>query len=105
MITEEQVEKIVEKLVDRMEEANTTFLKSIGSSIKAIKELTPTQAQQLVQILKYGGNYEDIIRKIAKLTKMNVNDIDKIFFSYAKKDQMFYKQFYEYKNKPFVPFV
>lgn len=103
-ITEEQVERIVEKLVDRIEEANTQFLKSIGSSIKAIKELTPTEAQQLVQILKYGGKYEDIVKEIAKYTDLNIKDVDEIFSAYAKKDQMFYKQFYEYRNKPFIPF-
>ena len=104
MITEEQVEKIVERLIDRIEESNTIFLKSVGSSIKQLKDLTPSQAQQLVQILKYGGNYENIVRKIANLTKLNVNDIDKIFSSYAKKDQLFYEKFYQYKNINFIPF-
>ena len=103
-ITNEQVDLIVERLIDRANKANEIFLKNIGFSIKQIRELTPTQAQQLVQILKYGGNYDDIIRKIAKLTNLNVQDIDTIFYNYAKKDQMFYKQFYEYRNKPFIPF-
>lgn len=103
-ITEEQVERIVEKLIDRIEQANTQYLMSIGSSIKAIRELTPTEAQRLVQILKYGGKYEDIVREIAKYTDLNIKDIDEIFKAYAKKDQLFYKQFYEYRNKPFIPF-
>lgn len=103
-ITEEQVELIIEKFIKRIEQANTYFLQSIGSSVKKIRELKPSQAQQLVQILKYDGNYEDIIREMAKLTKMNVKDIDMIFKAYAKKDQEFYKKFYEYKNKPYVPF-
>ena len=103
-ITEQQVDQIIEKLISRIDEANTVFLKSIGSSIGALKELTPSKAQQLVQILKYGGNYEDIIREIAKLTNMNIKDIDEIFKQYAIKDQSFYEQFYEYRDKPFVPF-
>lgn len=104
MITEEQVDLIVERLINRVEKANTHFLKSIGSSIKKIRELTPTQAQQLVQILKYGGNYEEIIKQIAKYTSLNLNEVDEIFREYAKKDQSFYKQFYDYRNKPFIPF-
>ena len=55
-ITEEQVEKIVERLVGRIELANTYFLQNIGSSVARIRELTPSEAQQLVQILKYGGD-------------------------------------------------
>ena len=104
MITENQIEQIINKLIERVEQANTTYLKSIGSSIKALKDLTPSEAQKLIQILKYGGKYEDIIREIAKQTSLNINDIDKIFSSYAKKDQLFYEKFYKYKDIPFVPF-
>ena len=105
MISERQIDLLVERLIKRIEDANTYFLMKMGSSIKKIKQLTPTQAQQLVQILKYGGNYEDIIKEIAKYTNLNVKDIDEIFSSYAKKDQQFYKQFYKYRNIPFVEYA
>lgn len=104
MIREEQIELLVERLVNRIEEANTYFLMKMGSSIKKIRELTPTQAQQLVNIMKYGGDYEDIIREIAKYTNLNIKDIDDIFSNYAKKDQLFYEKFYKYRNIPFVEY-
>jgi len=104
MITEEQAESIVERLINRIEQANTYFLQSIGSSVKQIGELTPTKAQQLVQILKYGGNYEEIIQKLSRYTNLNIAEIDEIFSNYAKKDTQFAKKFYEYKNIPFVPY-
>ena len=103
-ITEEQIDLIVERLIDRVEKANTKYLTSIGSSIKEIRKLKPSQAQQLVQILKYGGKYEDIIKEIAKYTNLNIQDIDAIFSNYAKKDQLFYEKFYKYKDIPYVPF-
>ena len=104
MISEEQIDVLVERLIDRIEKANTYFLKSIGSSIKEISELTPSKAHQLVQILKYGGNYDDIISEISKYTNLNIKDIDEIFSNYAKKDLDFYKKFYQYRNIPFTPF-
>ena len=104
MIDEKTAELLVERLVRRVEEANTYFLMKIGASVSKIKELTPSQAQQLVQILKYGGNYEDIIREISKYTDLNIKDIDEIFYNYAKKDQLFYEKFYRYRNIPFTPF-
>lgn len=104
MITEEQAEAIVERLVNRIEQSNTYFLQSIGSSVKKIRELTPSEAQQLVQMLKYGGNYEEIVEQLAKYTNLNIKDIDDIFSNYAKKDLNFAKQFYEYRNIPFTPF-
>lgn len=101
MINEKQIDLLVERLVRRIEEANTYFLKRIGSSVARLKILTPTQAQQLVQILKYGGNYEEIIKEIAKYTGLNIKDIEEIFNTYAKKDRLWSKQFYEYRNIPF----
>lgn len=105
MINESQIEFLTERLVERINKANIFFYKKIGSALKQIKELTPSQAHQLVQILKYGGNYDEIVRQIAKYTDLNIQDIDNIFNSYAKRDQLFYEKFYKYRNIPFVPFV
>lgn len=105
MINENQIEFLTERLVERINKANIFFYKKIGSALKQIKELTPSQANQLVQILKYGGNYEEIVRQIAKYTDLNIQDIDNIFNSYAKRDQLFYEKFYKYRNIPFVPFA
>lgn len=104
MIDEFEIDLLVERLVRRIEQMNTYFLKKIGSSIKKIRDLTPSEAQRLVQILKYGGNYEEIIRELSKYTNLNVQDIDDIFSNYAKKDLNFYEKFYEYRNIPFIPF-
>ena len=104
MIDERTAELLVERLIRRTEQANAYFLMKMGSSIKKIKKLKPSDAQQLVQILKYGGNYEDIIKEISKYTNLNVNEINDIFSNYAKKDQMFYEKFYKYKDIPYVPF-
>lgn len=104
MITEEQIDKIVEKLINRIETANAYLLMQMGEKVKRISTLTPTQAQQLVQMLKYGGQYDDIVRELARQTNLNVKDIDEIFDAYAKQDQQFYKKFYRYRNRPFIPY-
>lgn len=104
MIDERTIDLIIERLIRRIEEANTYFLMKMGASIGKIRELKPSEAQQLVQILKYGGNYEQIIREISKYTNLNIEDIDEIFSNYAKKDQLFYEKFYKYRNIPFTPF-
>lgn len=105
MINESQIEFLTERLVERINKANIFFYKKIGSALRQIKELTPSQAHQLIQILKYGGNYDEIVRQIAKYTDLNIQDIDNIFNSYAKRDQLFYEKFYKYRNIPFVPFA
>lgn len=104
MISEEQIEALTERLVKRIDEANTYYLKKLGASVGKIKELTPEQAQQLAQILKYGGTYDDIVEEISKYTNRNVADIDEIFSAYAKIDQQFYDKFYKHRNIEPIPY-
>lgn len=53
MLSQEVEEKLAEHLVNRIEEANSYILKKIGETIKQISTLTPSQAYQIQQILKY----------------------------------------------------
>lgn len=103
-MNEKTIELLVERLVSRINKANEFFLIKIGENIKKIRELTPTQAQQLVQILKYGGNYEEIINEISRLTNLNIQDIDAIFNEMAKKDYLFAEQFYKYRGVEYLPY-
>ena len=59
MLNEKIIEQLVERLVERIEKANTYILEKIGKDIKKISTLTPSRAQEVVQILKYGRNYND----------------------------------------------
>lgn len=53
MLSQEVEERLAEHLVNRIEEANSYILKRIGEAIKQISTLTPSQAYQIQQILKY----------------------------------------------------
>ena len=103
-MNEETIELLTERLVNRINMANEFFLIKIGESVKKIRGLTPTQAHQLVQILKYGGNYEEIVNEILRLTNLNIQDIDAIFNEMAKKDYAFAEQFYKYRGVEYVPY-
>ena len=104
MVSEEQIEKIIERLVNRIEKANTYILMRMGEDIKKIRDISPLQAHQLAQIIKYGGEYDDIIKQLSKYTKINISDIDEMFKQFAKRDQEFNKKFYKYRNKPYIPY-
>lgn len=103
-MNEKTIELLTERIVSRINKANEFFLIKIGESVKKIRELTPTQAQQLVQILKYGGNYEEIVNEISRLTNLNIQDIDAIFNEMAKKDYLFAEKFYKYRGVEYVPY-
>lgn len=104
MLSDEILEKVIARLTNRIEQGNTYVLEQIGKSIKKIGTLSPSKAQQLVQVLKYGGDYDKITKKLAEITKMNVKDIKEIFEEVAKNDYQFAKQFYDYRNKKFIPY-
>ena len=103
-MNEETIELLTERLVNRINMANEFFLIKIGESVKKIRGLTPTQAHQLIQILKYNGNYEEIVNEILRLTNLNIQDIDAIFNEMAKKDYLFAEQFYKYRGVEYVPY-
>jgi hypothetical protein len=103
MLSDEVIEKVVARVVNRIEQGNTYVLEQIGKSIKKIGTLSPSNAQQLVQILRYGGDYDKIIKKLQEITNLNTRDIYKIFEEVAKNDYMFAKQFYDYREVKFIP--
>ena len=75
MLDERIIEKLTERIVVRIENANEYILKEIGNTIKQIGTLTPSKAYQLSQILKYGGNYKKITDKLVEITNLNIKEI------------------------------
>lgn len=104
MLSDEVLEKVIARLTRKWEQGNTYVLEQIGKSIKEIGTLSPSKAQQLGQIIKYGGDYDKITKKLAEITNLNVKDIEKIFEEVAKSDYNFSKQFYDYRGKKFIPY-
>lgn len=103
-ISENTIEKLTERLIDRIEAQNVYILNKIGQSVKKIGTLSPSKAQQLGQILKYGGSYNEIAKKLAKITEINTKEIYKIFDEVAKKDYQFAENFYKYRNVDYIPY-
>lgn len=104
MLSDEVIEKVSERLVERIESLNLYILKKIAKSIKKIGTLTPSEAHKIVYILQFGGDYDKIINKIAEMTELNVKDIRKIFRDVAKENYEFAEKFYKYRNKKYIPF-
>ena len=104
MLSQEVEERLAERLVNRIEEANSSILKKIGEAIKQISTLSPSQAYQVSQILKYGGSYEEIAKELAKVSGKNVQDIYKIFDEVAKENKQFAKDFYKYRGIDYIPY-
>lgn len=104
MLDDKIINVLVDRLVSRIEQGNEYILKQMGNTIRHIGTLSPSKANQLVNILKYGGNYDKIVRKLAQITELNIRDIEKIFEAVAKENLYFAKQFYEYRKIKYIPY-
>lgn len=105
MLNNEQEEKLVQILIDRINALNEDILTIIGNRIKQIGELTPTQVHQIKQMLMYDTDIDTIVQKLAEVTNMNVNDIYNMFEYSAKTNQDFAKQFYKARKISYIPYV
>ena len=104
MINDKVLEKLSERLTERMTKLNTRVLTIVGKQIKYIGTLNYSTANNLANMLKYGADFDKIIHEISKVTDLNTKEIYKIFEEVAREDLRFAKQFYEYKNKPYIPY-
>lgn len=105
MLNNEQEEKLVQILIDRINALNEDILTIIGNRIKQIGELTPTQVHQIQQMLMYDTDIDTIVQKLAEVTNMNVNDIYNMFEYSAKTNQDFAKQFYKARGISYIPYA
>lgn len=104
MLNNEQEEKLVQILIDRINALNEDILTIIGNRIKEIGELTPAQVHQIQQMLMYNTDIDTIVQKLAEVTNMNVNDIYSLFEYSAKTNQDFAKQFYKARGISYTPY-
>ena len=103
-VSEKTIDRLVNRLNTYTQNANDYFIKKMGEAISQIRELSPSDAHKLVQMLKYGGSYQDLVRELSNISGIPKKEIEEIFYNYAKIDQNFYEKFYKYRNIKYVPF-
>lgn len=104
MINDDVANVITDRLASRINTTNEYILRKIGESIKSIGALTPSEAQQLVQMLKYGGEYNEIVKELAKLSNTNVKDIEMLIDGIAKANYQLSADLYKYRNMSQLPY-
>lgn len=103
MLSEEVIEKVTERLVQRIANVNLFVLRKIAKRIKQLGKITPSNVHDIIQIMDYGGDINEIVKELVKATDLTKKDIYEIFDEVAKEDQRFAKKYYEYRKKKFIP--
>ena len=104
MLSDEVINKVVARLVERVQKGNEYVLKKIGENVKKIGTLSPSSRRELEQIIQYGGDYNKIVRELSKITKINIKEIKEIFSEIAKDDYKFAEDFYNYRDVKYIPY-
>lgn len=104
MLSNDKQEILIQRLIDRIQQLNEDILVTIGENINKLGTVPPSKIHQLKQMLMYGENLDNIVKKISEVTNLNTKDIYDIFENEAKINQDFAKQFYKAKGIEYIPF-
>lgn len=68
MLSEEQVKKLPERLVKRLETINILCLEKIGQRIKEIGAMSPSDVHRLTAMIDFGADVREITQELANVT-------------------------------------
>ena len=95
MINEELQKKLLSVFDKRFENYNTKVLEELGNVIKQFKDLTPSQAYELGQQLKYNTTVKDLLNELSKISGLSVKDLKAILEKVAKENIGFADVYYK----------
>lgn len=104
MLSEDAIDKLVQAIVDRQEAINIWILKLIAKRIKETGNITPSAINSLVRMVKNGADAKLIAKELAKLTNLQVREIQKLIRTVAADIYADAKVYYDYRNITYVPF-
>lgn len=95
MINEELQEKLLSVFDKKFENYNTKVLEELGNVIKQFKDLTPSEAYELGQQLKYNTTVKDLLNELSKISGLSVKDLKAILEKVAKENIGFADVYYK----------
>ena len=88
-------EKLLSVFDKRFEDFNTKVLEELGNVIKQFKDLTPSQAYELGQQLKYNTTIKDLLDELSKISGLSIKDLKAILEKVAKENIGFADVYYK----------
>lgn len=104
MKDEKQLELIQERFYNRFNKFNSEVLKMLGEAVKQFEGLSPSEAHQLAQELKYSTNIDELMNELVRLSGKSISEIDSFFDKVAKENVEVAEQYYKINNKEYIPY-
>ena len=94
MLSERQLESLLEVFRKRMQGVIEEYLTRMGEHLRDIGQLTASDINRIVEMKRMNANMEQIKREIAKVAQISLEDIEKIFKAVAESDLRFANKVY-----------
>lgn len=102
-IDTEKLEAYAQMIFERENQFNKFTLETIARRIKATGQLSAHDQQALKNIADISGDMDKITKELARITKMNIEDIEKIYAQVVNEGVNTYKPLYDFKGMEFKP--
>lgn len=102
MLSERQLENILDVFRKRMQGAVEQYLVKMGEHLRDIGTLTASDINRLVELKRVNYNMEQVKREIAKAAQSSIKDIDAVFEAVAESDARFAADVFAADHTPLV---
>lgn len=102
MLSERQLEAMLEVFRKRMQGVAEEYLTRMGEHLRDIGQLTASDVSRIVELKRLNANMEQIKREIAKAARMSIDDVEKVFKAVAESDLRFANKVYASDHNPAI---
>jgi len=104
MLSDDALNRLIEPIINRQQRINTWLIKKIAQRIKEVGEVLPSDVQTLINLRNTGADAKKIMEELARLTALQVADIQNLVRFVAKDAYRSAKPFYDFRKKPYIPY-
>lgn len=103
IIDTQKLEAYAQMIYERENQFNDFTLKTIARRVKATGQLDAFDQEALKNIADISGDMKEITKELSRITKMNIEDIEKVYAQVINDGVNSYKPLYDFKNMEFKP--
>lgn len=94
MLSERQLDALMEAFTARMQRVVDQYLQQVGEHLRDIGQLTPTDVHRLTELKRLNANTRRVKREIARAARLSIQDVEKVFQTVAESNEAFARQYY-----------
>lgn len=102
MLSERQLEALLERFTARMQGVTDEYLRRMGEHLRDIGTLKPSDVHILTEMKRVGANADAIMEALARAANISVQELAQAFEKIAENDEGFMREWFQRGFKPGV---